>query len=170
MCTFQLSRKKRNVRLGHTSHAMLDPPSFVARRIIYPQACNFARDSAPCVEQFCISSSSVYGVLLAVILRMKITYASRKVLLDTYRECDWLKYEAQLFFCILNSWIDFQISTPLFRHSMFTLRLLQFIWNRLCRDISSWKRKWFVSSSPTPSRIELIIEGFHSDRFFLTNS
>ena len=44
-------RKKRNVRPGHTSHAMLDP-QFVARRIIYPQACNFASDSAPCEEQF----------------------------------------------------------------------------------------------------------------------
>ena len=79
---------------------MLDP-QFVARRIIYPQACNFASDSAPCEEQFCISSSSAYGMLLAVISRMKITYVTQKVFLDTHPECDRLKYEAQLFFCIL---------------------------------------------------------------------
>lgn len=61
----------------------------------------FCRDSAPCVEQFCISSSVAYGVLLAVISRMKITYVTQKVLLDTYSEFDRLKYEAQIFFCIL---------------------------------------------------------------------
>ena len=101
MCAFQLSRKKKNVRPGDTSHAILDP-QFVARRIIYPQACNFASDSAQCEEQFCISSSSAYGVLLAVISRMKITYVMHKVLLDTHPECDRLKNEAQLFFGILN--------------------------------------------------------------------